>query len=149
MSRQDGRSSLSPGERTRAKSRSSSQRATPNVAAIEDDRPRSKVSSRGSQRTNRDVDQSKRSESATSSRSTKTVTPTSPKSKRQKSSVKIASSPPLNNRRSSSKRKKSVTSISESERKQIMEANTEERQNLMGTGLAMVPAEILQCKLFK
>lgn len=147
MSRNDSRISLSPSERAKVKSRSSSrsQRATPNIVVQDDERPRSKVSSRGSQRNPRDVDPSKRSESAASNRSNKNGTPTSPNLKKQRTSIKTPTSPTLRNRLHS-KRKKSFASVSDSEKKQISEQNDSEYQNHSTTGLAIVPPEIFQSK---
>ena len=147
MTSNDRRASLSPGERSRAKSQSSSrsQRTTPNLTVHEEDGQQRKISSRTSQRTTREVDPSKRSESSASTRSAKTPTPTSAKSIKQRPSVKTPTrTSPTARRRSSSKRKKSVISVTELERQQILEQNDSEKQNHTGVGLAMVPPEIFQ-----
>ena len=145
MTSNDRRASLSPGERSRVKSQSSSrsQRTTPNLIVHDEDGQQRKASSRTSQRTTKEIDPSKRSESSASTRSTKTPTPTSAKSIKQRSSVRTpTNTSPTGRRRSSSKRKKSLISVTELERQQILEQNDSEKQNLTGSGFAMVPPEI-------
>lgn len=145
MTSNDRRASLSPGERARVKSQSSSrsQRTTPNLIVHDEDGQQRKASSRTSQRTTREIDPSKRSESSASTRSAKTPTPTSAKSTKQRPSVRTpTNTSPTARRRSSSKRKKSVISVTELERQQILEQNDSENQNFTGSGFAMVPPEI-------
>ena len=147
MSSYDRQSNLSPNGRIRSKSQSStrSQRATPNITIRDDDVQRAKTASRTSQRSTREIESGKRSESSASTRSTKTATPASPKSKRQRSNAKTPTSPKAT-RRANSKRKKSAISTTESERQRMLEENDDENQNLTGSGLAMVPADIFQSK---
>jgi Leucine-rich repeat (LRR) protein len=148
MTSSDRRSSFSPSEQQRAKSRSSSQsyRSPPNIIISEEDATREKTPSQTSKPSAQEINPTKRSDSSTSNRSTIVTSPTSNISKRQRSSLK-SSSPPITNRRRLSKRKKSSISIAEIERRQLLEPNNEEKQDLTGHGFAMIPPEILDRKI--
>jgi len=149
MASSDRQSSLSPGERQRTKSQSSSRshRTPPNIIVYEEDVQQEKLPSQTSRRSAREANLTKRSESSTSNRSTTLASPTLNISKKQRASLKSSSPTTTTNRRINPKRKKSSFSVSEIERKQLAEPNDSEKQDLSTRGLSTVPADIFERKL--
>jgi len=118
MSSSNRQASLSPGERQRTKSRSSSRshRTPSNLIVHEEDKKHEKTSS-------------------------------PPTSKKQRSKGKTSKSKsPSSNLKGHSKRKKSSLTISDSDSKQISQPNNSERQDLSSRGLSILPAEIFDRK---
>jgi hypothetical protein len=124
---------LSPGERQRTKSRSSSRsRRTPSTTAVhEADARHNKTSPKTSKRRTRET---KRAGSSTSNPS-----PKSNALRKQKSKVKKSPSP---TRKGHSKRKKAAGPISDVENVQAPPPNDDERQDLSSRGLSVVPGDI-------
>ncbi|CAM4872819.1 unnamed protein product [Rotaria socialis] len=156
MSSSNRQANSSPGERQRAKSRSSSQshRRSPNKSAQDEDKLRAKTSSQSSKRNGRATNSTKRSETSPSNRSTNPASPTSNSSKKRRSTGKTPTSSssksksksksPSPNRKGGLKRKKSSISTSDAENKQVSQTNDAERQDLSFRGLSSVPLEILE-----
>lgn len=142
------RASLSPSERQRTKSQSSSRshRTPPNIVVHEDDVQQERLLLPASRRNTREAISTKRSESSTSNRSTTVTSPTSNVSKKPRASLKSSTPPITADRRGNTKRKKSTISIAESEKKQLAEANDSEKQDLSARGLLVIPAEIFERK---
>ncbi len=134
MSTSHRQASLSPGERQRAKSRSSSRsrRTPPNTSAHEADARHNKISPKTSQKHSRET---KRTGSSRSNPSAK-----SNQSNKQNSKAKKSPSP---NRKGPSKRKKPVVLASDAESAQAPPPNNDERQDLSARGLSVIPGEIL------
>jgi Leucine-rich repeat (LRR) protein len=148
MASSDRRSSLSPGEQQRTKSRSSSRshRTPPNIIVYEEDVQQEKSPSQASRRSAREANQIKRSESSTSNRSPTLASPTLNTSRKQRTSLKSSSPTITTNRRINPKRKKSSISVSEIERKELTEPNDSEKQDLSTRGLSIAPPDIFERK---
>jgi hypothetical protein len=149
MSSSNRQASLSPSERQRIKSRSSSRshRTPPSIIVEEEDTKNEKTSSPTFKRNTRETNRTKRSESSTSNQSTNVASPISNKSKKQRSKGRTSKSKsPSPNRKGRSKKKKTSIIINDTDNSQVSQLNDTERQDLTARGLTIVPAEIFERK---
>jgi len=147
MSSSNRQASLSPSERQRIKSRSSSRshHTSSNIIVPEEDIQHEKPSSQRSKRSLGEKSSRKSAGSSTSNRSTTAVSQSSSTSKKQKSNTRKPSlaSP---NRKQDSKKQNRIKSSSDTDAKPVSQPNDSQRQDLSSRGLSAVPTEIFQRK---